>query len=444
MNRDFINRDFLCKNNKYIVWIEYSVIFIFFLLLFSFSRKCIGTDDVNFSNQIKVLGYFPWLAGRYFGWSGRVFSDAVTGIFLFVPIPVWAAFNSFLFCLLIFSLTEIVFGSHSINKDTIVLSVFFYIPLGIFVDSASWIVGSFNYLWVTSLGVYSLAYLKNEYLGKISKRRIIYLIFAFFACLGTEQLALVLACLSFISIITFYIRKESINLNLISYFVSCFVPLIISVLSPGDSRRRVLDSHRWYKNFLSESITEKIKIGFNWEISNLFKLVLPLSLALLIIFIYEAFRKESIKKIDFSINLAIFFLIFLTNNLLKIKNIDFNNYFQYPLNNHHLIFLLILYGLFFFAVLNRTANNKKIVMLTFLASILSAALLYFSPTIFASGARTYWISWICLVFIFVQVLSDIKLVNARSLFLLSIYPLSNLMLYAYWLISQGFVPHTLW
>ncbi|WP_257612898.1 DUF6056 family protein, partial [Oenococcus oeni] len=162
-----MNRDFLCKNNKYIVWIEYSVIFIFFLFLFSFSRKCIGTDDVNFSNQIKVLGYFPWLAGRYFGWSGRVFSDAVTGIFLFVPIPVWAAFNSFLFCLLIFSLTEIVFGSHSINKDTIVLSVFFYIPLGIFVDSASWIVGSFNYLWVTSLGVYSLTYLKNEYLGKI-------------------------------------------------------------------------------------------------------------------------------------------------------------------------------------------------------------------------------------------------------------------------------------
>jgi hypothetical protein len=437
------------RNQKNNLFGEYIIFGIICFVIFLFVKKS-GGDDTNFSSQIQQTGYFRWLIDRYPNWSGRIFSDAMAGIFLNLPLIFWSGINAIMATLLTYSIGSLVDLKNTARKIPIIFGLFGYLTLGVIVDSALWVTGSFNYLWTAALGAYSLLIMKKICIEQSPEQRKYILLFltGILASFGVEQVPLCLIGFSIYFICKKFVERKKLSKILCLYTVVIMACTMISLLSPGNRNRIMIDTKNWLPGFARYSLLEKMLNGLSFQIDFSLKFLFPL-LVLMAVFVclYQRKRNNDGKWILSILNLGLLFYLLLIKILHFNQTRTNNKYYLTNLLDISTIWEIIPYFIFCVVIVLLIIltfdfyKNKLGFLFIWSAIILSPVPLYFSPTIFASGARSFFIPSILIVYFTASLFRDNNYLNKHILKLFLIFPLINMAYLSYWIICIGFHAH---
>ena len=212
------------------------------------------------------------------------------------------------------------------------------------------------------------------------------------------------------AIIFYYVKYKKIDNGLL--FIFCIIILFgsFSILAPGNRVRYYAEIDRWYPGFSDLTLTHKALESLSWSLDrfvNIFRLeykqfnLLMISISLMIFVICK--DKKIISKI--SLLPLIYFLI----------KVLFNPSFGYLIFDDNLKHLSKINGVMslilciaIFMIMGTCLYNcfediesKLISVVLFLGAILSGFVVGFSPTIFESGARIFFCSFIYNYFLYV-------------------------------------------
>ena len=415
MNK-FINH--IKKNAK--TYINIIIAIIFAIIIFIRNTCLKGNDDAVYEKVFNSFSTFKiWAKEFYFTWSGRIITSALSNIFLRMPLVIFRICNTAVYIIAITSIFFIIKEFSKINdiRECIVYFLLyicsFIIDDGVAEQSIIWVVGSFNYLWPTAFMFVSMIpfikILNDKEPKEISF--VIFMLANIIACFA-EQSALVLLTIGTLAIMNLLFTKKKIPKLLLMHYITIIVLTLIELLAPGNVVRSAASTLRRYPTFDMLSMLDRLLQGIIvLENQLLYNEILPLILTILVAI--NGMLKTN-KNIFIRLSYSIPFICIL------IGKYAFSNITLYGIEYIYgvkiyipvLIFTLIIVYVAY--LLTQIFNMRKGILtsLFFLGGIASSLTLSFSPTIYASGPRIFFV--MDLLFILVignlitEVLGEIK------------------------------------
>ena len=393
------------------IYLKIIIILFFALVFFSINKCYMCKDDEVFGSAFYNFTTFKiWVNEYYHIWSGRIITSALSTIFLKMPLVVYKIFNTLVFIISIISILEITksFQKTNSKKQNIMLSIifamFFILDFRVIKDGALWVMGSFIYIWPTAfMFVALIPFIKHINQENINPKWFILFFVADLIACFSEQTALVLLCFGGLTLLYSFITKQKVNKFLIIHYVLIMILTIIEISAPGNYVRTQASTLRRYPTFNMLSVGDKILEGTivlaNQMLS--FDRIVMLVLTLLIMCNIMKYKKEStILKILSTIPFIYFFLSIVFNNYEVFNGILYN----IPLFGKKYIYGITIYIPIILFVLNISiiailllfsSNNIKkdaTVSVIYLASIASSISVSFSPTIYVSIPRIFFVT----------------------------------------------------
>ncbi|WP_143457215.1 hypothetical protein [Ligilactobacillus salivarius] len=310
----------------------------------------------------------------------------------------------------------------------IILGVVLIYPFNI-LSSAGWIATMTTYYWPLVFFYVAIKpvfyYLNNK---KINKK------LYFFATLGiiysanNEQMMIGLFILYTTVIVYMVITKFKIHIYVYIQYFLVIISGIFIMTTPGNSVRKTLEIGTWMPSFVMMNNIDKFQLGYTSTITGLLTIpsVEVILLSILLIIIAFAERKNIFEKILASVPLLICSFFGLPSNIwLKLYPnldninksvtdgtfmyglIDFSNYFDKNIFVEYIILGIFTLSLFTSIVIMISNRNYKVLGgALFVGGMLSRILMGFSPTIWASGDRTYGFLYGCISIIIIMLMKD--------------------------------------
>lgn len=431
-------------------WMAVGII-IFITML---PTRRIAGDDVNFAAQLRNTPTLEWLVQRYQTWSGRLFSDATAAVILQTDDGVWYVANTAMLLLLLYSITKLAFGSITVDGLWFSFAVFCLIDPGILTDSVYWTVGSVNYLWPAALGMYSALLLRNIYtnISNPAYHNAIYIVCGFCASLGVEQVSGCLFVLGIIVTLSVLLNRHTINWWGIAYTIVIGIGVGIVLLCPGSRVRQVEDAQRWYPEFLTMSFLDKIRNGVIWQFQYVAQYTSVILVAASFILLVSSHQRNGIAKYLGLISASCASIYLLSATLPSMSDLHSllafqNNDVFFVLKYMPYVFWSLLIGSLFVGM-SLLSDAPFIVFFLLLGSQASAALMYFSPTIYASGPRSMFIPVLLILTVLLMTIRSIG-IHRHKEYGIIVVPLATvsacmvISLYCN-VLAHGFIPHAFW
>lgn len=419
------------------------VIMIFIVLLFLI-HICIPNiliaDDVMFSNAItNNENILEFLCNRYNSWSSRIIIEFIIVTVLHISFDLWKVLNILIWTLLVKSISKICMNDNYII-DVIICALVFVFPIDV-INNTGWVATTMNYLWVVSLGCYSISiiidYIKNK---KISLLKVFLYLFACLYSTNQEQMAVVEFCVFAIFLMYELIKNKSFKIlkrrkMLITLIIITICNLLLILLCPGNHIRKEIEIENWFPDYSSFNILQKVELGLTSTLSTLL-LNFNTYYFMLTLFIFSGmciFSKNSFDKILSSVpfSVCIFFIFFENIIALYFKSF-YRSITKFKVSalisklcmfswNDILIFIIYILILLIIPIsLYKIFKDKKISLIcigTYLLGLTTRFIMGFSPTVFGSGERTFiflYVSFIiCIVFILKYILEE-KIVRLKN------------------------------
>ena len=384
------------------------IIIVFSIIFFNMNEGFMTKDDEIYSQVFYDLSSFKdWVFNFYTTWSGRIVTSALSNIFLRMPLVIFKIANTIVYVIAILSITKIVNKICNVDNlrfKNILLFFTFLISLiinkEVYQWGAIWVTGAFNYLWPTAFMIFSLIpFIKSEDTKNIYF--IFYILSDFIACFA-EQTALVLVCFATISLIISIINRKKLSKALILHYIIIVILTIIEIFAPGNSVRAQASMLRRYPTFNMLNVGDKLLQGIIVIANQLLTADIKLMLILtLLIGIYGIMNKK--QKLTFKILSIIPFVYFgssyICNKIGIFEGIlynlpNFGKEYIYGIKIYIpiIIFILNLVLIACTTLFSFESERKNILTdLIYLASIMSSLSISFSPTIFASGSRIFFV-----------------------------------------------------
>lgn len=378
----------------------------------------VAGDDLVYGEQLKHLGWWGWYSKQLATWSGRAFSEAMTATFLPASQWLWRLANTAFICLLIYSLAHLAFRNVNAFSYDLSFCAFWLIPPAVMINTTYWTIGSFYYTWPMALALFSAILLLRSYRGQTTKLSWLYIIAALCASLGVEQIGPCLFAFSVLTVISLLHRKKTVPINLWIYTAVVTAGLTFQVFAPGTKQRTPHEIAHWYPDFGSLSFAQKISRGLSWQYnyfsSFLLPLIILLSISALINYLIHRYsgqrdlhvlgtRYPTLLTVSISTTITALVLI-LSSNAYR-TNFSAFEHGMAALRSPRAITSYALWTLFAIALLISVlllSDEPWVDAFLFLAGCASAALMYISPTIYASGARTLFVSAICFILVILR------------------------------------------
>lgn len=423
---------------------------VVFLSLIPVQR--VAGDDLVYGAQLHRLGWWGWYSKQLTSWSGRAFSEAMTATFLPASQWLWRFANTAFICLLIYSLAHLAFRNVSTFSYVISFCAFWLIPPAVMINTSYWTIGSFYYTWPMALGLFSAIFLLHSYRGEATKLPWLYIVAALCASLGVEQIGPCLFAFSVLTLISLSRRKKKVPVALWVYAAAVTGGLIFQVFAPGTKKRTPHEIASWYPSFRSLSFTQKISRGLSWQYNYfsyfLLPLVILLSISVLVNYLIHRYADQKNVAISgekhstlltASVSTTIITLVVILSSQAYQINLTTFEHGIAALRHPNAIVSYIIWTLFALALLVSVlllSDESWVEAFLFLAACAAAALMYLSPTIYASGARTLFVS--SLLFIIV-ILRQCSRSREKILTLIcSTIGLVNFINFMYVILSSGY------
>lgn len=399
--------------NKYA---PFTAVFLMFLGAMSFVKLMTYADDTYYSTAVSCISEaFAFAADQYIVWSGRFFANLLSVIIMKENIWLWRVLNAAVFTSLLLGMYLAVKTVLKIDSAVKRWSVPFFIVFALFAANlravkwgAFWVTGSFSYLWPAAAMVFILwaCFLlldKKDIPGK-------YLWFLIpLAITGSvhEQAGAVISTFLLISCVYYFIssrRWSTAGLILLAFSVLSFAA---AIFAPANSIRFEREVADWYPVFNDLALWQKILSGFSYTVLyNLFIKTFPVYFLISACAAYMILKGDYSRWIKF---LALVPPVYLT--VCFLYNILFPNYFagslffnfqeiayEFKDNKNGLsymsvplgIFIVLLIPFLFYRVFGSGTVFLKCFLLYF-ASLFSSFMVSFSPTVFGSGERIFFV-----------------------------------------------------
>lgn len=400
------------KKNRYIKAV---IIIIFAVIVFNISEKRIfmNMDDEVYKKVFYNFSTFKIWAWEFYNiWSGRIITSALSNLFLRMPIIVFKICNVIIYCIGVMAIFEIIKSiikiENYIVEDLFLIGLFMLtciIPSDVINTGMMWVTGAFNYLWPTVFMFVALIPFIKRILNTSYKENkllfIIYILADLEACFA-EQTVLVLLTLATITIIYMIVTKQKITKLLLLHYLIIVVFAIIELLAPGNSVRFTSSTLRRYPSFGMLSLGDKVVQGLillaNQIINNDNKLFVVLTLFIFI----KNIKRNNVSKMFkiFSSIPFIYCLIFCIGIKTGIGEKILYNFTYFGME--YIYGIRIYIPILFFAVsmglisalILFSFDDIKIGILTaliFLGGMASSLTISFSPTVYASGSRVFFL-----------------------------------------------------
>lgn len=436
-----------------------------FIMLFLFSMilnmyiKMINGDDFWFKNQSQNYTWFNYIKWRYFTWTGRVSVESILYFIFRDNGHAWRIIDSVVITILAYGISKIVITNKTVKRNRVLavnwIICFSWLLISTEVIKASmlWITGSINYLWPAAFGIFSMIPFRKaidgKYKDKLEWRSIVYIIFSIFTALGQEQVSLVIFSFILIISIYLYVRDKKIYKLLTVQAICVLIGMLVLFLAPGNIVRDVQETNNWLPNYPSY---DKLEIGFNgiqWLFNNLVNdsRILFFSLILLITIALVKKKQKNIIAICISLLGLLIYAIQIVTTLqttlpnFLLKNLKFSNtYIKISGYASRLLFsfdlpfavkkitvlkyilwpVIILIIAYLIIYIYDFKIKGWCMALLYMAGIASAVIMFVSPTIYASGIRTFFVLNICTIIVFISILQEV-IFEFKSKYLVAIF-----------------------
>lgn len=417
----------LVNNEKKCKWLERTCYCVFFLAAFFLCRiiKYSDGDDAYFYEMAHSMGFFEYLKMRYITWEGRMTSEAMTYISMYFGKSFWNVANAGMLTLLIGGLVKIIKKISRPTEPQKEAALTFFMCTGILMMGVPvigyagfWITGSTFYLWSVVAGIWAAIPVAELAFSpeKVRWKSYLYAIpCGFIASMGLEQIAAVVITFGVLTIIYHFYKEKKIHILTTIEIVIMMIGLTLLFISPGTSARGGQELE-WMPEFDTMSVPHHIFITLQWILSafaNYHKVLVSTVLLMALIIYLSHTSKRQRNKLAITV-LAVAGVVSVWVSLFGgslfselgmgvpegmepvIKTATFAS-----LSGIEIfacvwqMILLVLMG----TLLWKTGENlleKSVMLLILLASIASAAVMYFSPTMYVSGPRVMFVTAVLL------------------------------------------------
>ncbi len=382
--------------NKYISR-EYYFYFIVCLVFMAvhFLLPLNWGDDKIFLSKSADSGLFEFLKG-----SARPFTDGLTYIFSKYHF-LWRLLNSAILTILIFVIPRIL-PSGRVHKALPLLAVY---PTMCMVD-AGFIATTVNYLWPVTFGIISLLPLKNALYNKKTNLvlRIIIIPLMLYAT-NMQQMSVVMLVALTVGNIYLLIKKKTVYLylalqNIIVFLMTGYSYYLNTV---GENNRMVRETGRYFPEFLSLNIFQKLELGFSstfYGLTSQIYFPLVISLGFMIFLCVMMFKNnEKLKTLSLVPPVLSVILCFAFPYIFDgIKNYKMEKAVYSFEPAADLVFVLIgavvILSIF---TLVKNKGNRIYCLCVLTLGLGSRVMMGLSPTVWASGCRTFCIMLISFI-----------------------------------------------
>ncbi|WP_149095630.1 DUF6056 family protein [Paenibacillus terrae] len=445
--------------------------FLFFILVYGlhFVISAAPGDDTWFMDISQKYSFIDYLFWRYSTWSGRIYAEANLYIFLDGKIWIWRLVNSMILVATSYLLVRIVQKKVTLFNVLVAFLAMGFCSKSVLSSSFFWITGSINYLWPICFALIAvLPYADIVFRNESVKLRILVTssLFGFLAACSNEQVALCLICFSLLSHLTLTFKRVK-NVRLAIPSVMFGLGAAILFIAPGSQLRFVAEVNRWFPGFDSLPLKDHIYIGSIWMFEKLFielKGIIILLSLISIVSIYKSSRVELkddhiirysfIEKfllIDFAFVVVLHLIgpddsIFFSFD--KIKSFSFHQslllFWDSPLSFWFALVPYVFWSIYAFClayVLFKLSPNKAFTFFCLTAALFSMIVMFFSPTIYASGSRVLSVSAVLFIIVTIHLLNKNNIINTKlGLCLFGVLPIYNLIsLFCGWIVN-GYSP----
>ena len=397
----------------------FAILFIISLILIANPLNN-TSDDIVYKNAFNsVPTFFTWAKEFSALWGGRIVALGLCTIFLNVNVKLYMITNICIIIALIYSIYKII--NVNTKKDVsnlnlmllVVMSLFLCIDKSIMGDSVIWVTGAFNYLWpCMALIIAMIPFVKILNDQDIKKWEYIIYFLSLILASNIEQTGAVLVVFSTILLVISLIKKKKIPKLMIFNYIATVIIFIISFAVQGNDVRFEAELLRYYQDFDMLSIFDKLFLGgalvLNHLINKSTLIILIMSISIMLISINSKDKKRIILS-SIPLGYSLLKAVPLNNLFSRIigfnieKNLDkflftFSKYSIETICNPF-TYIQIIIGVFVFICLSilifysfKDIKKSIIYTLIYFAGICASLALSFSPTIFASGSRIFFVN----------------------------------------------------
>lgn len=385
-------------------------------------REYVGDFIEMFAPLMKKDSLVVALGKRYANWSSRVLIEAPLILLSHNnSIILWKIFNFSIWLALAFSL---MYLTHHKN-DTMLIGMLLMYPV-IDMASAGWIATYINYLWPLTAGCVSLIALDKMYHNKkiYCGEAIGYLVLELFAT-NFETFAVMYECILLWYIWSLFYEKRFE----LKRFIFCMLQVIVATVGiifaltcPGNFVRKQQEIGRWLIDFTQWTLVDKVVMGINTTMHSLFDANLLFAVFLVVLFCCCLYTKKlekcvvgiipiiflatrTVLKPVMAIYFPVYNQIFDAND--KINSINYNKGCMYV---PFIIYMSMLVCVIWI-ILNIIKEIKKSIefVVIFVSALLTRIAIGFSPTLYASGNRTFIFLNFTLIFLSVCIYSEYEM-----------------------------------
>ncbi len=405
---------------KYEVSSKLPLLYFAVVLLFHFVLPLNWADDSVFFQKAANIGLAEFLAN-----TARPLVDTVTYFFARFPV-LWRLINPLVFLLNSLVLTELI-PTKAKKRTWWIVTALILFPSFVLVD-AGFIATTVNYLWPFTFGLLALLPIKKIIDGQAAKWYEFFLIVPclIYACNMQQMSVLLIVVLTAVNTVFFCKKRPQLfALTELAISVICFIHSCSLNLS-GENSRMFREINRYFPSFESLNIFQKVELGFS---STVYCLTSEFSLAwggflafLIFLLVAVSIKKRRVMHIIPILCVVLFSLVTpMVNTFVSKKNPIFAEYRNFGLSKaeYHfeplldwiflLIILTVLYSVF---LLLEKRRNCIVATSALVLGFGTRMLMGFSPTVWASGYRTFYIFFVALIFIIAMIVEN--LINTKT------------------------------
>lgn len=394
------------------------LILIFYGVLHCFTKNDL-LDDRNLAMLSKGTSFFGYLKMRYSLWTSRVFLEAAFVAVSKLPFLIWKALDTFAFVI-------IYWGIHKTLNLKGYADIIAAMALGSYIflqmASAGWKITSIIYIWTFASAEVCFVILKRSFDGKRQSvlEYVFYIICMLFTCNYEIMAGIMLFVYSALGIWRF---NEKNKKYIYSGIVLQISSLLFIFLNPGN-RLRMASEIALSNEYSQISFWDKCRIGLvsTFEhfvsIPNVLYGMLCLLLAILLLKKSKNITQKVIGFLPLAIDIALSLYYVIKDILLGGKrNYVFDEPAMLPPNTGEWVRQLLLIALFLISAIAiiyslyhifEDKNAFYLSVLILAAGFASRFAMSFSPSVYASGTRTFTQMYLSFVWIIAMLAPELK------------------------------------
>lgn len=392
-----------------------TITFFFIMLAYHMLANINYGDDVSYFQNV-LAGSQDYIGDtirfsfeRYNTWSSRTIIEIFVIYLAHLPHIVWRIADTMIWMLLYSSMINLL--DIKTEKMRWCLTILLLLFPFKYTGTAGWICTSLNYTWPTALGLYFFSIVREwRKSTSVSTATTISALLALVYAANEEQMSAVLFIVLSAVLLQDIFKKRVNSLVLISYIITCVIMAYI-LTCPGNEVRLVLYEANRIPGYMEYSVLEKLDLGFVNLVNSYFQKFNIISV-LLCILVYSQYNFNDKTKmllklvVVWSILCQIIVKVGIWPELSEIHSVNDMNILimvQYIIPLFAIMLLIYALGKISY---DRYCNENLAGI--FCLGLVTAMIMGFSPTVYASGPRTFVFLFMCSIYIIGCLMSELN------------------------------------